>query len=145
MMVEVSVLKAVKEWMDMHVTPVYRKYRDGWRVWKDDITAEYEQYLADETKERWSWEKRHRKELALLGRIPPYIGMVVATVLYQMFVPLSVMCAVVLPLYYSWILYDRWWTSPVVLGMILMSPWKGFAQLVVGGGSGWCLVWPCVV
>ena len=99
----------------------------------------YEQYLAMETKARWSWEKRHRKEMALLASIPPYIGMCVATVLYEVFVPCSVGVAVLGPLYVSWVLYDRWWLSPVVLGMALVGRWK-FCAL-----RGWCLVWPGVM
>lgn len=144
MVEQVTVIKAVVDWVEMHVTPSYTKYRDGWMEWKAGKIAEYEQYLAEETKERWSWEKRHRKELALLERIPPYIGMVVATLLYQVFVPLSMSCAVVLPLYCSWILYDSWWTSPIILGMILISPWKGFLSMF-SSSSGWCLLWPTLL
>jgi len=101
----------------------------------------YEQYLAMETKARWSWEKRHRKEMALLASIPPYIGMCVATVLYEVFVPCSVGVAVLGPLYVSWVLYDRWWLSPVVLGMALVGRWKFCAV----GRDVWCLVWPGVM
>ncbi len=101
---------------------------------------DYEQYVAMETKARWSWEKRHRKELAMLASIPPYIGMTLATVLYEVFVPCSLGFSVLLPLYISWVLYDRWYVSPVVLGMVLIGRWK-FAPVGVANGA-WSLVWP---
>lgn len=141
MVQDVALLRTVAMWINGHVIPAWRRYMDGFRVRKDAWIEAYEQYLAEETKERWSWEKRHRNELALLESIPPYIGMVVATLLYETFVPLSVTCAVLLPLYFSWILYDRWWTSPILLGMILISPWKGFLSF----SGTWSILWPTLI
>ena len=112
---------------------------------------DYDQYIAMETKARWSWEKRNRKEMALLYSIPPFIGMVLATLIYEVFIPCSVGCAVVMPLYLSWVLYDRWYLSPVVLGMLLVARWKCFEQalgLVLHGRSmatTWSWIWPGVV
>jgi len=40
---------------------------------KEDLIETYEQYLAEETKLRWNWEKKNHKEIALLKSIPPYI------------------------------------------------------------------------
>lgn len=48
--------------------------------------------------------------------------------------------SVLLPLYISWVLYDRWYVSPVVLGMVLIARWK-FAPVGVANGA-WSLVWP---
>ena len=33
----------------------------------------YNQFLAEETKQKWTWAKRNAKELALLQEVPPYI------------------------------------------------------------------------
>jgi hypothetical protein len=107
------------------------------------VLEDYDQYLAMETKARWSWEKRHRKEMAMLASIPPFIGMTLATVLYEVFVPCSLGFAVLLPLYMSWVLYDRWYLSPMVLGMVLIARLK-FAPVGVANGV-WCLVWPGLV
>ena len=113
-------------------------FDDAFAAYMED----YEQYLAMETKARWSWEKRHRKELAMLASIPPFIGMTMATVLYEVFVPCSLGFAVLLPLYISWVLYDRWYLSPVVLGMVLIARLK-FAPVGVVNGF-WCFLWPGV-
>jgi hypothetical protein len=32
----------------------------------------YNQFLAEETKSKWTWSKRNKKELALLAAFPPY-------------------------------------------------------------------------
>jgi hypothetical protein len=40
---------------------------------KQELIEKYEQYLAEETKLRWNWEKKNQKEIALLKSIPPYI------------------------------------------------------------------------
>jgi hypothetical protein len=116
--------------------------------WFEAYLEDYEQYLAMETKERWSWEKRNRKEAELLHSIPPFVGMVFATLLYEVFIPCSVGCAVVLPLYFSWILYDRWYFSPVILGMLLIARWKSFHEIVAIAQSmqgSWCWIWPGVM
>lgn len=139
---EVPVFKALVDWLKATVISPYMIYSSRFNEWKETCIADYEQYLAEETKERWSWEKRHRKEMALLQSIPPYIGMVLATLLYQTFVPLSVSCAILAPLYCSWILYDRWWTSPILLGMILISPWK---FMVPPGTATWSYIWPTLL
>ena len=62
-----------------------------------------------------------------------------ATVIYQAFMPVSFLAAVALPLWYSWVLWDDWWRSPVLLATLLMSPlkWVPWADK--------CLVWPGLV
>lgn len=135
---QVPLLKSIADWTKTTIITPFAVYNGKFNEWKDNKIADYEQYLAEETKDRWSWEKRHRQEMALLQSIPPYIGMVLATLLYQTFVPLSISCAIVLPLYCSWVLYDRWWTSPILLGMIFISPWK---FLVPGT---WSFIWPTI-
>jgi hypothetical protein len=46
-----------------------------------------------------------------------------------------------LPLYYSWVCWDRWWASPVLAGLVLMAPLK-FAPW---GLSVACWVWPGLI
>ncbi|KAI8113117.1 hypothetical protein M9435_003123 [Picochlorum sp. BPE23] len=132
----VAVIRALVAWYQKHVAGPYGVLADRYTRMKEDIVQEYEQYLADETKSRWSWEKRNRKELAFLHSIPPYIGMACVTVVYQAFIPLSISAAVLLPLYLSWVLYDRWWASPIILGMVLISRWKFLVP------ASWCWIWP---
>jgi hypothetical protein len=36
------------------------------------ISEAYNQFLAEETKSKWTWSKRNKKELALLAAFPPY-------------------------------------------------------------------------
>ena len=58
---------------------------------------------------------------------------------YQAFVPVSLAVAVLGPLYFSWLLWDRWWLSPVFLATLAMAPmkWVPWAQM--------CLLWPGVI
>ena len=132
----VAVIKVMVAWYQKHVAGPYGVLADRYTRMKEDIVQEDEQYLAEETKSRWSWEKRNRKELAFLHSIPPYIGMACVTVVYQAFIPLSISAAVLLPLYLSWVLYDRWWASPIILGMVLISRWKFLVP------ASWCWIWP---
>ena len=137
-----ALIQQVAAVIDRVLAPLRAKkasFDDTFAVFLED----YEQYLAMETKARWSWEKRNRKEMALLASIPPYIGMALATVLYQVFVPCSLSFAVLAPLYLSWILYDRWYLSPVLLGMALIARWK-FAPIGLTSNA-WCLIWPTLV
>lgn len=60
------------------------------------------------------------------------------TLAYQAFIPVSFFCAIVLPLYYSWVTRDRWWLSPVFLGMLAMAPLK----FVPWGFPYFCWIWP---
>lgn len=36
------------------------------------VSEAYNQFLAEETKSKWTWSKRNKKELALLAAFPPY-------------------------------------------------------------------------
>lgn len=134
----VAAIRAMVEWYEKQVAGPCGVFVDRYTRMKEGLIEDYEQYLAYETKSRWSWEKRNRKELAFLHSIPPYIGMACVTLLYQAFVPLSISAAVLGPLYLSWVLYDRWWTSPIVLGMVLISRWKFLVP------ASWCWIWPGV-
>ena len=136
---EVAWIRAMVQWYDNAVLSPYRRWVDHIESVKEVIREDYEQYLAEETKQRWSWEKRNRKEIALLERIPPYIGMVLVTLVYQAFIPLSLSFAVLLPLYFSWVLYDAWWASPIMLGMIIIAPWKFLVR------ASWHYIWPGLI
>ena len=53
--------------------------------------------------------------------------------------PVSLLAAVLVPLYYSWALWDRWWLSPIFVATLLMAPmkWVPWAEM--------CLVWPGLI
>jgi len=38
----------------------------------EEVGEAYNQFLAEETKSKWTWSKRNKKELALLAAFPPY-------------------------------------------------------------------------
>ena len=63
------------------------------------------------------------------------------TLLYLVLTPVSFLFSVALPLYYSWVMYDRWWASPVMAGLLVMAPWK-FPPWALGVA---CWVWPGVL
>ncbi len=76
-------------------------------------------------------------ELSLQPCTPPAVF--ACTVLYEMFIPVSVVGALVLPLYYAWVLYDNWWLSPIFIALLVMTPLK-FCPL-----SEICLLWPGII
>jgi hypothetical protein len=39
----------------------------------DQLNEDYNQFLAEETKRRWTWSKRNAKELVFWQAVPPYI------------------------------------------------------------------------
>lgn len=55
-----------------YIKPVLDAVEKCKATW-ENMGEMYEQYLAEETRSRWTWEKKNRKELELFGRIPPYI------------------------------------------------------------------------
>ena len=81
----------------------------------------------------------HNNLILLL--VPSPCAALVCTLVYQAFVPVSFACAVALPLYYSWVVWDAWWLSPVFVGSLVMAPLK-FAPW---GWTQFCWVWPGVL
>ncbi len=61
------------------------------------------------------------------------------TVLYEVCVPVSMVAALAVPLYYAWVLWDRWWLSPVFLAVLFMAPLKFCPWADI------CLVWPGLI
>lgn len=105
------------------------------------VSEAYNQFLAEETKSKWTWSKRNKKELALLAAFPPYTLALALTLIFQAFTPVSFLCCFILPWYYSWAVWDTWWLSPVFVGTILMAPLK-FAPW---GWAYFWWVWPGLV
>ena len=81
------------------------------------------------------------KELALLQAVPDYVFFFACTLVYLAFTPLTFILSLVLPLYYSWIMYDHWWASPVLAGLLVMAPLK----FVPWGFGVACWVWPGLI
>jgi hypothetical protein len=69
----------------------------------------------------------------------PPAAVFAVTLVYQAFMPVSFAACVGVPLYYSWVLWDNWWVSPVFLATLLASPlkWVPWADK--------CLVWPGLI
>jgi hypothetical protein len=64
----VSTVNAVKAWLQPLVD-LFEALMQRWEA----INEAYNQFLAEETKAKWTWAKRNRKELELLAAFPPYI------------------------------------------------------------------------
>jgi hypothetical protein len=50
------------------VFDIITKLQQQWEA----VGEAYNQFLAEETKSKWTWAKRNKKELALLAAFPPY-------------------------------------------------------------------------
>lgn len=105
----------------------------------EELQESYNNFEAEETKRRWSWENKHEEEIRFWKAVPPYFFFLVCTVVYELFVPVSVLVALVLPLYYAWVGWDRWWVSPVFLGLLLITPLKFVPWAEI------CWVWPGLI
>ncbi len=53
--------------------------------------------------------------------------------------PVSFLFALAMPWYYAWVVWDRWWLSPVFLGLALMTPLKFVPW------AEFCWVWPGLI
>lgn len=85
-------------------------------------------------------ELRERRAPSVLVPLStPCIAVLVVTLAYQVFIPVSVACALAVPLYYAWALWDRWWLSPIFLGTLLMAPLKFVPWAPI------CLLWPGLI
>lgn len=54
------------------VQPLYDLYAASQQK-RLEISEIYNQFLAEETKKRWTWSKKNKKELALLQAVPPFV------------------------------------------------------------------------
>jgi len=52
--------------------PLFDLYEEFQRHWMG-LQEAYNQFLAEETKRRWTWSKRNKKEMELLQTVPPYV------------------------------------------------------------------------
>ena len=70
---------------------------------------------------------------------PRLLAVFAATLVWQAFMPVSLAACVLAPLYYSWVLWDNWWVSPIFLATLLTAPmkWVPWAEV--------CLLWPGII
>jgi hypothetical protein len=115
--------------------------RAAWQRRADAAREDYNQFLAEETRRKWTWSKRNVAELALLNAVPPYAFFLAATLVWQAFTPVSLAFSLAAPLFLAWVAWDRWWLSPVAVGVLLTAPLK-FAPW---GITSACWVWPGIV
>lgn len=111
-----------------------RARREAW-------TEDYNQFLAEETRVKWTWAKRNRKELDLLAQFPTYALVFASTLAFHAFTPVSFLFNGAAPLYLAWVLWDRWYLSPIFVASLIMWPLK-FAPW---GLIYFSWVWPGVV
>ncbi len=63
--------------------------------------------------------------------------------LYQGMLPVSFLLCGVIPFYFAWIMWDRWWASPVGLALLLTWPMKFPPWVFWSTHFAW--VWPGLV
>jgi hypothetical protein len=114
---------------------------EAFRIRREAYTEAYNQFLADETRVKWTWAKKNRKELDLLAEFPAYALVFVSTLAFHAFTPVSALFNGALPLYAAWALWERWYLSPVFVASLIMWPLK-FAPW---GLAYFSWVWPGVV
>ncbi|PSC67869.1 putative magnesium transporter NIPA9 isoform A [Micractinium conductrix] len=125
----VAALLAAMGALNARMQPLY----DAWAVVKrkeEDLLESYNTFLAEETKRQWSWSKRYAKELEWWSHVPPFVRFFAATLVWQAFMPVSLAACVLAPLYYSWVLWDNWWVSPIFLATLLTAPMKRAAAMI---------------
>lgn len=75
-------------------------------------------------------------ELALFRKSPRFLYGLFLTIVWQVFVPVSLTFGLLLPLLLSWVKWDVWHHSPVFWGLLFTVPMKFVPWVKI-----W-LVWP---
>ena len=65
-------LVAAAEAVRRALAPAYALAAALGQRWSD-VNEAYNQFLAEETKKKWTWSKRNKKEMALLKTVPHYV------------------------------------------------------------------------
>lgn len=100
---------------------------DVWHVLQRWYAVQYSNFIAfteDETKRKWKWQRRTEAQQQFWRSVKAYITVFALTVGYEALAPVSVFWAILLPSHAAWVLYDRWYVSPVFLGMLALMPLK---------------------
>ncbi|KAI7837773.1 hypothetical protein COHA_008402 [Chlorella ohadii] len=118
--------------------PLYDAAAWAEKQWADLLLL-YNAFVAEETKRLWHWSRRFPKEAEVWSAVPQFMGYFILTVFYQSLMPLSVAAALMVPLWYSWVMWDNWWASPVFLATLATAPlkWVPWADK--------CWLWPGLI
>jgi hypothetical protein len=88
--------------------------------------------------QEWKWRRQYHVEEQWWLSFFKGINLVALTLIYEAFVPCSLVLAVLVPMYFNVLMFDEWfkpWKSPITLGMLLAAPlklvpWASFTLLL---------------
>lgn len=119
----VQALTKALQVLQQKLEPFYR-FLTFIRKWWAEQLASYAEFGGEETKRQWEWKRRTEAERSLWVSIGQFLGMSLLTAFWEAITPVSIFWGAFLPLFLAWILYDRPYLSPIVVTLVLMSPFK---------------------
>lgn len=99
----------------------WKEFTDEWWGIRNE---RYREFIADETRRKWEWQCRHEDEAAFWTSVVNGIIGIFATVLYEAVTPVSVLIAVVPPLWVAWALHENILKAPIFWALVVMMPMK---------------------
>ncbi|DBA69236.1 hypothetical protein WJX79_010536 [Trebouxia sp. C0005] len=108
---------------DQKLGPLYNLLKAIGKWW-DAQVERYAEFGGEEVKRQWEWKRRTEAERSLWVSIGQFLGMSLLTAFWEAITPVSIFWGAILPLFLAWILYDRPFFSPIVVTLILMTPFK---------------------
>jgi len=115
---------AVLRWWAVTVSPPWEALMGAFNARKAQIKESYGSFATQEVKREWAWMRHTAKEWNLWLSFVKKTAVVIATLMWQIFIPVSVVLGLLLPMFISYVVYDHPLFSPIGLGLLLISPLK---------------------
>ncbi|KAL6774128.1 hypothetical protein ACKKBG_A23875 [Auxenochlorella protothecoides x Auxenochlorella symbiontica] len=129
--------------MVMHASDKLAPYLRALDLERRRLVQDYFRFVEEDKRLAWHWECQNVPEAAFWAQQPANIIFFVMALLYQGMLPVSFLLCGVIPFYFAWIMWDRWWASPVGLALLLTWPMKFPPWVFWSTHFAW--VWPGLV
>jgi len=90
----------------------------------DGVRMAYYEFVSQETRRKWQWQKRYEKEAAFWKQVGIHAWMFALTVIYQIVIPIHPVLATVPPMALALLYADHPLRSGVALALYLTLPFK---------------------
>eukprot|EP00803_Ostreobium_quekettii_P008245 evm.model.scf_2655.2 EVM.evm.TU.scf_2655.2 scf_2655:3992-6131(-) len=90
----------------------------------EEFVFGYDDFCLQETKRVWQFKTEHADEMRFWGELLKSAYAFLVTLVYQLLVPPGIVRSVLIPVFVGFAVYDRWFTSPMALAVLVMAPFK---------------------
>ncbi|CAL8472162.1 g11704 [Coccomyxa elongata] len=112
-------LHGVQQFLDPYVRR-YQEIRELIGAWWEVREERYREFIGDETKRKWQWQRRNEEELKFWTGIVQAIVGIFVTILWETITPVSFVIAVLPPLWVAWALHGNLFKSPIFYTLVAM-------------------------